>query len=885
MGRLWEIPGLAAGKKLRTNYPRIVALTMTDRPSGYETAPLLRDPDADSEDGETTTSNPTWSERLNSESLAQKPLTPLTKLLLCISLVLLILAAVFIGLFAGVQHKLNSERGRNGDDDKPPSTVTFTATSTVLATTTAHLPSPTNAPKEPVCLTPQCVMLSSSILSSLDTSEDPCENFYEYANGGWLRAHPLPSDKSSFGKFEALAQQNEQIIQRILETPSPSSFKTSYDEQILGKLRGFYNSCLNETRLDERGQEPLAEFVQTLRKLYRGERLSVSSTPEEQKEEGRRLTEALAFLHSRGIDALFDFRIEGDVGVDPNHMILWFSQPGLGLPSKKYYQEEEIRDMYQDVLTRLILSVAEAEEKMLRQKEGMSTLSFTAQSENIWSPWPWPPLGGDGDDVDDDKLENQTAKAYKLAGKVLQFETKLADASLDPEILRDPVATYNPAPLSNLTIALPQIHFKEYFASFTPRSFPDRVIMTYPPYAISLSDILDRTSSEVIETYLVVRTALTLSPYLGMSAPSWRAQRTLYEVLSGIKKGAVGDRAEYCVQQVEEKLGFAAGRYFVNETFTGESREKGTKVITDIVKSFQRSLQDIDWMDEKSAKAASQKAEAIRVKVGFPLSPDTRDPASIANYYRLVQGDEDKFFENVLSAGSSDKFKAWLQLGKQRDPDSWRMYPSIVDAYFKAPANMIVFPAGILQPPFFNKDWPSYMLYGAFGSVASHELTHAFDSAGRLYNQDGKLEQWWTNETSDGFNEKLDCIVKQFSEYTIDDGKGGKVHVNGNLTSGENIGDSGLIQAYRAWKAQYNESYLAGNEEQLFFISFGRIWATNMKPVAAVQRIRTDPHSPDKYRVDGTVFNIPEFAEAFNCSKKAKLNPPREKQCIFWGNV
>ncbi|KAF5373184.1 hypothetical protein D9758_001653 [Tetrapyrgos nigripes] len=858
---------------------------MTDRPSDHETAPLLRDPDADSEDGETTTSNPTWNERLN--SLAQEPLTPLTKLLLCVSLVLLILAAVFIGLFAGVQHKLNSERGRNGDDGKPPSTVTFTATSTVLTTTTAHPPSPTNAPEVPVCLTPQCVMLSSSVLSSLDTSEDPCENFYEYANGGWLRAHPLPSDKGSFGNFEALAQENEQIIQRILETPSTSSFKTSYDEQILGKLRGFYNSCLNETRLDERGQEPLAEFVQTLRKLYRGKKLSVSSTPEEQKEqEGRHLTEALAFLHSRGIDALFDLAIEGDVGVDPNHMVLWFSQPGLGLPSKEYYQEEEIREMYQDVLTRLILSVAEAEEKTLRQKEEMSTLSFTAQSENVWPPWPWPPWGGDGDDGDDDKPENQTVKAYKLAKKVLQFETKLADASLDLDILfQDPVATYNPAPLSNLTIALPQIHFKEYFAAFTPRSFPDRVIMTYPPYAISLSDILDRTSSEVIETYLVVRAALTLSPYLGMSTPSWQAQRTLYEVLSGIKKGAVGDRAEYCVEQVEEKLGFAAGRYFVNETFAGESREKGTKVITDIVKSFQRSLQDVDWMDEKSAKAASQKAEAIRVKVGFPLSPDTRDPASIANYYRLVQGDEDKFFENVLSAESSDKFKAWLQLGKQRDPDSWEMYPSMVNAYFNPPANEIVFPAGILQPPFFNKDWPSYMSYGAFGHVASHELTHAFDSAGRLYNQDGKLEQWWTNETSDGFNEKQDCIVKQFSEYTIDDGKGGKVHVNGNLTSGENIGDTGLIQAYRAWKAQYNESYLAGNEEQLFFISFGRIWARSMKPAAAVQRIRTDPHSPTKYRVDGTVFNIPEFAEAFNCSKKAKLNPPREKQCIFWGNL
>lgn len=216
----------------------------------------------------------------------------------------------------------------------------------------------------------------------------------------------------------------------------------------------------------------------------------------------------------------------------------------------------------------------------------------------------------------------------------------------------------------------------------------------------------------------------------------------------------------------------------------------------------------------------------------------------------------------------------------------------MVNAYFNPPANEIVFPAGILQPPFFEAGWPAYITYGAFGHVAAHELTHAFDSNGRMYNPEGKLEEWWTNSTSKEFNIRQKCLVDQFSAYTIDDGKGGKIHVNGNLTSGENIGDTGLIQAYRAWKAGYDESYEAGNEyllpglaftrEQLFFISFARIWSLVIKPQAAVQRIRTDPHSPAKYRVDGTVFNIPEFGKAFKCSKKAKLNPPPEDQCLFW---
>jgi len=220
------------------------------------------------------------------------------------------------------------------------------------------------------------------------------------------------------------------------------------------------------------------------------------------------------------------------------------------------------------------------------------------------------------------------------------------------------------------------------------------------------------------------------------------------------------------------------------------------------------------------------------------------------------------------------------------------MYPSTVNAYFNPPANEIVFPAGILQPPFFSKDWPAYLAYGAFGMVAAHELTHAFDSSGRLYNQHGKLEEWWSNSTSAGYKVGQDCIITQYSNYTIDDGNGGKLHVNGNLTSGENIGDAGLIQSYRAWQAQFDASFKAGNEyllpglnftrEQLFFISFARIWARKMTPAEAVQRIFGDPHSPTRFRVDGTVQNIPEFAKAFNCSKTAKLNPPPEKRCVLW---
>jgi endothelin-converting enzyme len=648
---------------------------------------------------------------------------------------------------------------------------------------------------------------------------------------------------------------------------------------------------MDEKRLDELGEDPLVYFVQTIRDLFRGESIEIGIAGDDEDEKRKGLTAAISFLHSRGIDALFSFDVDGDSGVDPNAMTLWFSQPGLGLPSKEYYEDKSIRMIYQDVIERLLSALAEEDENEDLTEKNTNILMQQDDSENVWPPWPWPPWGDD----DDDKTPKppKPESPLELAKKVLKFESQIANASLDLEILYgDPFGTYNPMPILNLTDALPQIHFSDYFATFTPRAFPERVIVTYPAYPHSLAKILEETPSNVVESYLITRAALSLAPHLGLNTEAWKAERTLQETLRGIRKGAVGDRSETCVARTESALGFAVGRYFVNETFGGDYREKGTKVITDIVSAFKASLKKLEWMDQKSAVAAATKADAIRIKVGFPLSPDTLQARSIANYYNLVKINEDEFFENMLSAASSDEYKKWQTLGKRRDLETWEMFPSTVNAYFNPPANEIVFPAAILQPAFFSPDWPAYVSYGSFGHIAAHELTHAFDSAGRLYNQDAKLEEWWTNATSEGFNVRQKCIAEQYSSYTVDDGKGGKVHLNGNLTSGENIGDSGLIQAYRAWKAQYHASYLNGDEyllpglnytrEQVFFLSFARIWATNIKPQTAVQLVRVDPHSPGRWRVDGTLSNIPEFAEAFECPKGAKLNPPPEKRCILW---
>ncbi|KAG1748986.1 Metalloprotease [Suillus paluster] len=909
------------------------------RPStDQESAPLLRGGDDDPPQSAQSHSPPPSMSRKIADVI-QEPLTGLTKVLLVEVLILLLISSVFIGLFAGAQHKLNLRNGipGGGDGGGGNTTLTKTATATVTHTTTAastitastiisgiittttavstafstvfgtatttkiatttatktsvstsiststytttdvHTrtvivgPEPTGPPENPSpppsdkCLTPDCIVLSASILSSLDTSQDPCENFYDFANGGWIASHPIPGDKSAITSFSVLSEENAQVILKLLEGDS-STQHDSWDVQLLRKIHILHTSCMDEARLDYLGQEPLQKFVNTIRKLYRGKNTQAYTMNPRQG-----LSNALGFLHSRGVDALFEFSIEGDSGADPNNMILWFSQPSLGLPSKEYYKDKSVLTVYQDVIERLLSSLRD--DKVLSQQNPGVILQTEQLEDNVWPPWPWPPWDEDGDDDDNEdgrerSPEDPFQNARELAQKVVKFETEIADATLDLDKLQqDPFGTYNPTNINTLKAELSQINFPDYFATFTPRAFPSRVIITYKPYPNSLSEILKRTPADVIEAYLVVRASLEYAPNLGQTTEAWKAVRTLQETLYGVKP----DR--HC-------FGFRYWKILcepdVPWRIKGESDQ-------DIIDAFEKSLRRIEWMDEESARKAAEKAEALHVKVGFPLSPDTRDPRSLVSYYTLVKVHVDTFFENMLSAASSDMYKMWQKVGKQRNPDEWEMTPATVNAYYNPPANEIVFPAGILQPPFFSESWPGYLSYGSFGMVAAHELTHAFDSSGRLYNQQGKLEEWWSRQTSDAYQIRQDCIVEQYSSYTVEDGKGGLVHVNVH---------TGLIQAYRAWKAQYEDSYDAGKEyllpgldytrEQLFFISFARTWAMNNRPADAVRRVRSDPHSPNRYRTEGTVYNIPEFAEAFKCSKYAKLNPPKEKRCIFW---
>ncbi|BEI97230.1 hypothetical protein CcaverHIS631_0208190 [Cutaneotrichosporon cavernicola] len=884
------------------------------RPStDQEDAPLLEREDGD--------------ERENSNSgvsvLDPTQLNNREKVLAILVLVLVAIAGTFIGLFASTEVALKKERAHSP---------------TVTTTVTRDLPAPTGKPPKPVCTTPECVTAAAEIIRSIDVSADPCDDFYAFANGGWLEANSIPADRGIYGQFHSVADRNKKTLLKIIDSIHLEGAGFDAETDNLRKLKDTYTSCIDVDKLNERGAEPLLPLVKEVvgamgsfdvnpmpdseslvdeafwagsytpdyevpewlrataltRKdiahhLRNAGKVEVAAQPAAlefdetvvEPDRKQKITKALAFLHARGVDALLNFIIEGDAGGDNSQIqSLYFYQSFGGLPSKQYYKEKPILDLYQSVISGVLKSVAE-ESLASNDKRDLLKDILQEAAEEGW-PWPWP--GGDKDDPV--KTEPLDKRMDKLAAKVVNFERKIAMAGADPEYLFNPSFSYNPYTAKDVQRALPFLDLGAYLSAMAPRKFPSKIVVSHPPYLKKIAKLVEEVPDHVLSAYFVSKLAMTYGGALGPKTEIRKQVKTLSNVLSGVKPGTEENRQDICLSAVDGIVGFIAGREFVQAAFSPEAKADGEHIINSIIQAFYDKLPRIMWMDEKSAMAAQKKARAIIPKVGYPLSPNTTDPNSIRNWYQNVPIVADDYFGNVLGSEIMDNRRAWLTLGRERNRNTWEMYPQTVNAYYSPPDGEIVFPAGILQPPFYSYDWPSHLKYGAFGAVAAHELTHAFDNSGAQYDEQGRLRDWWTNKTIKAFEERAQCVSRQYSKYFVLDDNENKVYVNGNLTNGEDIADSGLAQAYAAWKADSKHpEQLPGLDytpEQLFFIAFGRIWATLTRPATAVARVRTDPHSPPYWRVIGTLRDNDAFHKAFNCKPGSPMNPPKSEQCSLW---
>jgi putative endopeptidase len=532
----------------------------------------------------------------------------------------------------------------------------------------------------------------------------------------------------------------------------------------------------------------------------------------------------IARLQSMGLDGPFDFGSNQDAK-NSAEVIGELAQGGLGLPDRDYYFKPDRQKVREEYLKHVAA--------MLR-------------------------LAGDDE-----------AAAARGAETVMRIETALANASMTRVEQRDPNAIYNRMPVTQLASIAPAFDWPAYFRQMGAGALPS-VNVAQPKFFAELQRQLTTTPLEDWKTYLrwhlLTDTASTLSsPFVNENF------RFRSGVLSGQKEQQ--PRWKRCVQRADQLLGEALGQAYVDRKFPPAAKRRARELVDNLVAALRSDLSTMEWMSPATRQAAVAKLEAMGTKIGYPDQWRDYSRLTIAN---------GPYVSNVLAGGAFAVRRDLAKIGQPVDRTEWGMTPPTINAYNNGSLNEIVFPAGILQWPFFDPNMDDAFNYGAIGSIIGHEITHGFDDEGSQYDARGNLRNWWTEEDKKKFDERAECIVRQFDAYFVEPG----LHHNGKLVAGESIADlGGLVIAYDAWQRS-----LAGKPrppvvdgftpEQRFFLGFARSRANNTTPEAMRVRINTDPHPASKFRVNGPVSNMPQFAAAFGC----QANDPmvRTDRCDIW---
>jgi len=727
-----------------------------------------------------------------------------------------------------------------------------------------HPPPPPPTDHANICTGKECVLFAANMIESMDESKNPCEDFYAFTCRGWQNKRDIPAHKVRIGVFDQLAEKNALALRRVLESDESvvsyaSSPNTNDDESgpILQKLRDVYGSCMNVSHIDALSTDPLMPKIKAVNQTFQN---YLGSAKGDDKNGVNRLYKALNYvlvdLHLIGVSPLMDIEVEADPK-KPDVQTIYLSQPSLGLPSKEYYLEADFTKVYTEAISKMFAIFFGKETRISMENQNKPS------SQPDW---------------------------HSIAKDVTDFESKLANISWSNEQLSDPVAVYNPYNLNNLTSLVSYVDVKQilnntlrYTGSKSLEELDNLFVVSTPSYFKDLEEIILNANPETVNAYFIWRLILKYYDTLGESVKDGMSE--FKEKVLGVSPTSKPPRHETCLKYVDSIMGFAAGKFFVDVMFPGDSKKVAEDMTNSIIESFKRRIEALDWLDDKTRAGALEKMNALLKKIGYPEF--IKSQKELWDYYAdllIIKGD---FFGNYYRRVINAVRENWQKLLKPTDIEKWHMFPQTVNAYYNPLVNEIVFPAGILQRPFFDAKVPSYLNYGGIGLVQGHEVSHGVDNMGRHYDSKGRLEDWWTPETNANFEEKSKCFIDQYSSYYITDGSGRKIHVNGKLTLGENLADNGgLRQAWNAYKSNgsHVQQRMPGLEkytpDQLFFINFAQVWCGQYRPEYSLQAIRTDPHSPPFVRVNAAVSNSIPFSEAFQCPAGSKMNPP--KKCSIW---
>ena len=531
------------------------------------------------------------------------------------------------------------------------------------------------------------------------------------------------------------------------------------------------------------------------------------------------LAQVTAELQARGARTFFGFGSQQDFK-DSTQVIGGVDQGGLGLPDRDYYLKDdakmkEIRALYQDHVG-----------KMLE-------------------------LGG-----------SKPAEAARQAKTVLEVETALAKVSMDKVERRDPKKIYHRLERAGLQKAAPHFSWDAYFNALGAPSV-QAINVTVPDFFAGMDKLLAKPKLLDLHTYLRWTAIEAAANMLGQKFVEERFRMT--KALTGAKQ--ILPRWKRCTQMTDQALGEALGRSFVTTTIGDDGKAMAKEMIEGIEGAFGKNLASVDWMDDQARTASKDKLNKIHNKVGYP--DKWRD-------YSSMKIGRESLLANATAAAEFENKRDLEKIGKPVDRNEWGMTPPTVNAYYDPSMNEMVFPAGIMQAPFFKPDAPVKANYGGLGMVMGHELTHGFDDEGRQFDGDGNLHEWWAPAVSKAFEERAACVARQYDGYvTVDD-----MHLNGKLTLGENIADIGGLKMALSALHQKQGGASDPKSDQDFFIAFAQSWCTNYRPENLRLRANTDPHSSAQWRVNGPVSDNPDFAKAFSCKAEAPL--AKADRCVVW---
>jgi putative endopeptidase len=649
-------------------------------------------------------------------------------------------------------------------------------------------------------------------LTLLDPKVAPCDNFYEYACGGWLQQNPIPSDRSHYGRDLELEEQNSLVLRAILEKAAAGGSARTANEQKIGDA---YATCMDTTAINKQGLAPLQPELDSIGEL-------------KSKDE---LPGFVAALSQGSVYPFFRFD-SGQDFVNATEQIADVDQPRLGLPEKGFYLRTDDKS------------------RTLRagyEKHVASMLTLSGEP---------------------------AAQAQQDAKSVVAFETELAKASLDNEQRRDPKNLNHRVSLTSFEDQTPAFSF----AAFLKGSDAPPIIslnVTSLSYFDRLNQLIASTDLATLKTYL--RWVLMHNaPVLAMPEAIDNEAFHFYGItLSGQPEQQ--PRWKRCVTDIDRNMGEALGQVYVAQRFTPEDKQRTLLLAQDVEAAMGRDIDQLPWMSSETKIKAKEKLHTIANKIGYP--DKWRDYSSLT----ITRGDA---LENAWHERQFAEHHEMTKIGQPLDRGEWHMSPPTVDAYYDPQMNDVNFPAGILQPPYFDASMDDAVNYGDAGGVIGHEVTHGFDDEGRQFDAQGNFKDWWTPQDTKQFDERADCVVKEYNGFVaVDD-----LHVNGRLTLGENLADlGGLRIAYLAYlqRAQQEHVDLLKRTDgftpaQRFFLGYGQGWCEATRPEAMRLRVETDPHSPEKYRVNGVVMNLPEFQQAFGCTAKQPMVASPKTRCSVW---